>query len=562
MDSKPVRYNSTLLFQIKNFFFGKTNIVSRQTKIIKLKFLKKVIITMFIMVTIAFIASFFDSKNNIIVTLIFNFIVFSVLFGFYYLLKKEKLNSVGWGLSLFFWTTVALVTLFFDGLKGQNAVVFCVVIMFVGSIFGGRIAVLFAIITTIWILIIGYLEFNNLLPTPIGPGYSIMNSLSSLALTFILVAVLLYAMLTSISTNEERYRILFESSKDALTTLEIEKNDRFTSANKSALELFGVASEEEFIQFGPQDFAPKFQPDGQLSSEKAKLMNALALKNGSHNFEYVHLKANGEAFHSQILLTAISIYGVKNLQATIRDVTKLKEAEKIIEKNTDILKLQNRQLVDFCNIVSHNLRGPLVNLSMLINFLEESKDENEKVLFIEKLKPVISNLNETFDELVESIQIKNDVEILSEKNSFEETLNKSMELLKGEIIESHAIIKVDFSNAPYLHYPSKYLNSIIQNLLSNALKYSSPERVPMLFFESKKMNDSIVLSVKDNGLGIDLKRHSQNLFKIRKTFHAHPKAKGFGLYMTKAQIEAMGGRIWVESEENSGSTFFVEFKNQ
>ncbi len=517
---------------------------------------------MLIMVTFAFIASFFEPKNKIIVTLIFNFIVYSVLFTFYYLLQKEKLNVVGWGLSFFFWTTVAFVTLFFEGLKGQNAVVFCVVIMFVGSIFGGRPAVFFAILTTVWCLLLVYLELTNSLPASIGPGYSPINALSSFSLTFILVAVLLYAMLTSISASEERYRILFESNKDALTTIEPEKNDYFTSANKSALELFGVQSEEDFIQFGPQDFSPKYQPDGQLSSEKAKMMNALALKNGSHNFEFVHVKVNGESFHSHILLTSISIYGVKNLQATIRDVSKIKEVEKIIEKNTDVLKLQNRQLVDFCNIVSHNLRGPLVNLSMLVNFLETSKNENEKALFIEKLKPVISNLNETFDELVESIQIMNDSEILSEKINFEETLKKSMELLNGEIINSSAIIESDFTGAPNLHFPSKYLNSIVQNLLSNALKYSSPERSPKIIFQTKKENGSVILTVKDNGLGIDLKRHSNNLFKIRKTFHEHPKAKGFGLYMTKAQMEAMGGRIWVESEENIGSTFYIEFINQ
>ena len=72
----------------------------------------------------------------------------------------------------------------------------------------------------------------------------------------------------------------------------------------------------------------------------------------------------------------------------------------------------------------------------------------------------------------------------------------------------------------------------------------------------------ILLTVKDNGLGLDLKKHQSNLFKIRKVFHRHPDAKGFGLYITKAQVEAMKGRIWVESVPDVGSTFFVEFNNQ
>ena len=76
------------------------------------------------------------------------------------------------------------------------------------------------------------------------------------------------------------------------------------------------------------------------------------------------------------------------------------------------------------------------------------------------------------------------------------------------------------------------------------------------------MCDSVLLSISDNGLGIDLDLHRNNLFKIRKTFHRHPDSKGFGLFMIKTQIEAMGGKIWAESKPDEGSTFFVEFNNQ
>lgn len=75
------------------------------------------------------------------------------------------------------------------------------------------------------------------------------------------------------------------------------------------------------------------------------------------------------------------------------------------------------------------------------------------------------------------------------------------------------------------------------------------------------MDGSIILSIQDNGLGIDLDKHGNDMFKIRKVFHHHPDAKGFGLYITKTQVETMGGKIWVESEPGIGSTFYVEFKN-
>ncbi len=84
----------------------------------------------------------------------------------------------------------------------------------------------------------------------------------------------------------------------------------------------------------------------------------------------------------------------------------------------------------------------------------------------------------------------------------------------------------------------------------------------MIRIASKDVNGKIRLSVADNGLGIDVEMHKNNLFKIRKTFHKHKDARGFGLFMTKTQVEAMGGKIWVESQPEKGSTFFIEIDPQ
>ena len=226
------------------------------------------------------------------------------------------------------------------------------------------------------------------------------------------------------------------------------------------------------------------------------------------------------------------------------------------------LSTQNVQLIDFCNIVSHNLRAPLVNMSMLVDFIRESKDEAEQALLVSKLKPVLDNLHTTFNELVESIQIKQDLEILSEKNNLEQCLQRTIEGLKTEINKSGAEIEFNFVNAPVIYCPAKYLVSIFHNLVSNSLKYQSPKRPPVIKLETVKQNGKIILSVSDNGLGIDMVKHKNNIFKIGKVFHRHPNAKGFGLFMTRTQVEAMDGRIWVESKPDEGTTFFVEFKNQ
>ena len=251
------------------------------------------------------------------------------------------------------------------------------------------------------------------------------------------------------------------------------------------------------------------------------------------------------------------------LEKKVADRTQnLEVANNEIQKNLLSLSFQKRQLEDFCNIISHNLRSPLINISILVEFITASENESERKIFIEKLNIATYNLNEIFDQLVESLQIREDREIKSENLIFEDYLQKILDGLQGQINKSQAIFEIDFSQSPNIYYPSKYLTSILQNLISNSLKYQSPNRKPIIKIKTERVGNTIILSVSDNGLGIDLKKHKDNLFKIRKIFHSHPEAKGFGLFITKTQVEAMDGKIWAESMPEEGSTFFVEFKNQ
>jgi PAS domain S-box-containing protein len=244
------------------------------------------------------------------------------------------------------------------------------------------------------------------------------------------------------------------------------------------------------------------------------------------------------------------------------DITQRKKAEEDLIKYSSALEHKNAQLVDFCNIVSHNLRAPLINISMLIDYIDQSDDDEERQMVHDKIKPVVNHLMDVFNELVESIQVQNDSEIEIDKIYLKDCLDKVLIGFETQIEEYGADIEIDSADAPSVYCPQKYFESIVTNLVSNALKYKSPDRKPKIKIVTKKLENSIVLSVCDNGLGIDLDLHRKNLFKIRKTFHRHPDAKGLGLFMIKTQIESIGGKIWVESKPDIGSTFFVEFNNQ
>jgi len=136
---------------------------------------------------------------------------------------------------------------------------------------------------------------------------------------------------------EEKYRILFESSRDAIMLLS-PPDWLFTVGNKATLEMFGAKNENEFSSKTPGDLSPEYQPEGLLSSEKAGKVIGKAMREGSHFFEWTHKRINGEEFPATVLLTRIKLDGKELLTATVRDITETKKTEKELQKYHDHLE--------------------------------------------------------------------------------------------------------------------------------------------------------------------------------------------------------------------------------
>lgn len=128
-----------------------------------------------------------------------------------------------------------------------------------------------------------------------------------------------------------RYRSLFESSRDAIMIVGPPFWE-FISGNTSALQMFKVGDEAEFISFGPWGLSPQMQLDGRASAEKAKEMIETAIREGSHFFEWVHKRITGEEFFASVLLTRVELGGKIFVQATVRDITERKKAAEEREK--------------------------------------------------------------------------------------------------------------------------------------------------------------------------------------------------------------------------------------
>ena len=141
--------------------------------------------------------------------------------------------------------------------------------------------------------------------------------------------------------TEEFYHSVYDSIDDAIMTLE-PPDWLFTTGNPAAVKLFGVKNEAEFVALSPWELSPEFQPDGQLSGDKAKKMISLALKKGQHSFEWVHKKYQGKEFYALVSLSLISINNHRLLRATVRDIG----AEKLIESQLKQSQDQYRNLID------------------------------------------------------------------------------------------------------------------------------------------------------------------------------------------------------------------------
>ncbi|MET6997962.1 PAS domain S-box protein [Chitinophaga defluvii] len=251
------------------------------------------------------------------------------------------------------------------------------------------------------------------------------------------------------------------------------------------------------------------------------------------------------------------------------DITESRKMQKDLRKANEQLSTlnksllnQNKQLEDFAHITSHNLRAPIANLKALMQMHNEALSLQERELYLGMVQEVIKKIDETLNDLVEVVQIRKDINVEKEKLFFAERLQKVKDVLLVDIETSGIRLTASFDKAPVIEYPRVYLDSILQNFITNAIRYRSADRPLALHLESWEEEAYTVLTVEDNGMGIDMERFGNKLFGFRKTFHKNKDAKGIGLFITKTQVEAMGGSIRAESQPGLGTKFIITFRRE
>jgi PAS domain S-box-containing protein len=234
------------------------------------------------------------------------------------------------------------------------------------------------------------------------------------------------------------------------------------------------------------------------------------------------------------------------------------EKEMLIEK----MMQTNTDLQQFSYITSHNLRAPLSNLLGIIKLLDISSiSDPTNLILLKSFEECTLQLNDTVNDLINILIIKNDVNSKKEKLDIRKTFEKVVQSVQTTIEQKKVAILTDFNHAFEVNFNRTYLESILLNLVTNAVKYSSPERIPEIRILTEKIDGGLKMYFSDNGLGIDLKRNKDRIFGLYQRFHDHADSKGLGLYMVNSQIRVMGGGIDVESEVDKGTTFILTFKN-
>jgi PAS domain S-box-containing protein len=383
----------------------------------------------------------------------------------------------------------------------------------------------------------------------------------------------------ALQESEERFRTMAEAS--GILIAHTDEAGNAVYFNQEWLKLTGRTM-EELINYGWADF---FHPDDRQGFVDA-YMNAFQQRQGlkrefrlrSQSGEYrwqlamvsPRLRPGGKFsgyISSCIDITELKQAGQK-LQTVYQELAavnaELLAANKELASTIHQLKHINADLDNFIYTASHDLKAPILNIEGLIKVLSRrfhklyTQDEQIDHI-LDMMNTAVIRFRGTINDLTDIARIQKQMDQESESIDLQEIVHTTLLDLSQQVEESGARVESYLEQCPSVAFSRKNLKSVIYNLLSNAIKYRDLHRTPQIKITCRPEGDYLVLSVQDNGLGIDT-RHENKIFGMFKRFHAHVEGTGVGLYIVKKMVENAGGKIAVESKLGEGSVFKVYFK--
>ncbi|MCB2376419.1 PAS domain-containing protein [Hymenobacter sp. BT635] len=245
---------------------------------------------------------------------------------------------------------------------------------------------------------------------------------------------------------------------------------------------------------------------------------------------------------------------------TNTDITEARRIEQQLKEQNVELRRINEDLDNFVYTASHDLKQPIHNMAGIFEELTRTAyfRDPEAIKLISMFERALQQIYDTIYNLSELVQVqKLRHELPTEAVALEPLAREVLDSIGEQLANVRAIVTTDFAAAPVVHFVRPNLQSVLYNLVSNALKYAAPKRTPRIHLWSKLEDDHIVLYARDNGVGIDLERYGSQLFQMFRRFHDHVSGSGMGLYLVNRIVQSYGGRIEVQSEVGKGTTFSI-----
>ena len=354
--------------------------------------------------------------------------------------------------------------------------------------------------------------------------------------------------------KRELEKLSLVASKTINGVLIMDANGRIEWANKGFTRLSGYTL-DEVAGLVPSDLLQGHETD----PETSRFIRQKYKEQVPFKAEVVNYRKTGEPYWVNLDITPVKDEQDRlvNYIAIQTDISEKKKAETELIKLADGLYKQNLNLQQFTYMVSHNLRAPVANalgLSRLLTKLPSETPQFETIL--DKLATSVTQLDTVIKDISNILSLRDAGKTIPRESvNLAATFNEVLYTFQDELEECNANVSVDIDSSFEIISNKAYLYSVFQNLVSNAIKYRSPERPLELDISATQDARGFEIKISDNGMGLDMQMVENHLFKLYKRFHPDIQGKGIGLFLVKTQLETLGGKIIVNSELGKGTTF-------
>jgi len=358
---------------------------------------------------------------------------------------------------------------------------------------------------------------------------------------------------------EAKFRGLLEAAPDAIAI--VDRSSRIVLVNAQTEALFGYGR-DELIGRAVELLVPERFRDAHNGHRSAYALTPRTRPMGAC-LDLVGRRKDGTEVPIEVSLSPVTIGDEVLVIGMLRDtsdrrrmITELKHAEEELRVQKRFLEDKVREMDDFMHVVSHDLKEPLRGIEAFAGFLFEdygpSLDGDGK-RYVTFLKQAAVRMKDLIHDLLTLAS-------LSRKGSTTQTIDLNRILAQAQrdleysIQQKHAEIRV-VSTLPTVVCDPTQIGEVFKNLISNAVKFNTRPH-PTIEIVSREEGDAHVISVADNGIGID-PRYMERIFGLFERLHPQEEFEGTGagLAICKKVIEGGGGRIWVTSQPGEGSTF-------